>query len=225
MTDRPSVSSHLQIPLGEFDHRIRTFVPYYEEMLGELQRVMGLIAKEGSTFLDLGIGTGALAERFLQAHPGGRVIGIDSDQDILEMARARLGGFPGVDLRAGDFMAGELPRADLIGASISFHHVPEPDLKKGLYTRCRSALNEGGALLMADCFPPSQVNLAEEGWAAWLRHLEGHYDAGEARGFLEAWSEEDTHFSLAEELSWLGEVGFGAEVVWRKDLFAVIVCS
>jgi len=224
MVNQPGVSSHLRIPLEEYDSRIRTFVPYYEEMLDELEQLVASLADEGSTILDLGIGTGALAERCLNACPKAKVIGIDADPEILEMARLRFRTHASLDLRCGSYLELELPRSDLIVASISLHHVSEPDSKKQLYARCRQALGDKGALLMADCFPPSLEDLAEQGMTAWRRHLEQHYTPEEASRYLEAWSEEDTHFVLADELEWLQQAGFRPEVAWRKDLFAVLLC-
>ena len=58
MSEKPGVSSHLKIPLEEYDQRIRTFVPFYEEMLEELERIVGSLAQQRPTILDLGIGTG-----------------------------------------------------------------------------------------------------------------------------------------------------------------------
>ena len=225
MSDHPSVSCHLQIPLEEYDARIRTFIPCYEEMLEEVGRAAAASAVEEPTILDLGIGTGALAEVCLRTLPRGSVIGIDSDPEILKMARTRLQHHGGLELREESFLELALPSADLIVASFSLHHVPEPAAKKKLFFRCREALGTGGALLMADCFPPSSADRAEEGWLAWRRHLERFYSPDEVRGFFDAWAEEDTHFPLADELGWLKEAGFRTDVAWRKDLFAVLVCT
>jgi hypothetical protein len=65
---------------------------------------------------------------------------------------------------------------------------------------------------------------AEEGREAWRRHLETHYSPEETTAFFQAWAEEDTHFPLADEVDWLEEAGFCTDVVWRKDLFAVLIC-
>ncbi len=159
MSKQSGVSSHLQIPLEEYDSRIRTFVPFYEEVLGELEQLVALVAEARPTILDLGIGTGAAAE----------------DSEILEMARARLHRFENLDLRAGSFLEVVLPAADLIVASLSFHHVASPREKRELYLRCRRALGNGGIMLLGDCFPPSLERLALEGMENWRRHLERSY--------------------------------------------------
>ena len=85
-----SVSQHLNIKLSEYDQRIRTFIPNYEEMLNEVAAPVTLVKKPQPTLVDFGIGTGALTARCLQFAPQARIIGIDADPDILALARRRL---------------------------------------------------------------------------------------------------------------------------------------
>ena len=55
-----SVASHLGISVREYDRRIRTFIPNYEEMLDEAASALDPAA---ATIIDLGVGTGALSAR------------------------------------------------------------------------------------------------------------------------------------------------------------------
>ena len=66
--------------------------------------------------------------------------------------------------------------------------------------------------------------LAEAAMEAWRSHLEKHYTPEEAVQYLEAWSEEDTYYPISDELDWLRQAGFQADVIWRKDLWAVLLC-
>ena len=59
---------------------------------------------------------------------------------------------------------------------------------------------------------------------AWRGHLQKRYSPEEAVHYLEAWSREDTYFRLSDELEWLRKVGFQPDVIWRKDLWAVLLC-
>lgn len=225
MSHGRSVSSHLNIALDEYDHRIRTFVPYYEEMLEEAERLVGIFASPRPTVLDLGIGSGAFSERCLKHRPEARLIGVDTDPGMMEMARVRLRAAPGLELLCGDYLEVELPEADLIGGTISLHHVPEPKAKKALFQRCRRALRPGGIMVMADCLPPIHEALRAGGWVAWRSHLERFYTPEETTAYFEAWSGEDTYFPLEDELRWLRSAGFQPEVTWRRNLFAVVACT
>src|SRR4029450_9938556 len=86
------VASHLGIDLREYDARIRTFIPDYEAMLQAAAATLRTAARTRAPFVvDLGIGTGALAEACLKTLPRARFAGIDEDEGMLAAARARLG--------------------------------------------------------------------------------------------------------------------------------------
>lgn len=215
-------SAHLGIRLEEYDQRIRTFVPHYDEMLDTVGAVVAALAPPAPRVLDVGIGTGALSAHCLEARPGARIVGVDADAGMLELARARLGAAV-AGLHHGDFLTFEPPEVDLVVASLALHHVADAGAKRALYARLRASLAGGGLLVVADCFLPSDPALAVAGMERWTAHLRQRYDAPEAEGYLAAWAEEDTYFPLAEELAWMGAARLDVDVVWRRDLFAVVL--
>lgn len=219
-----SVSSHLNIQLREYDARIRTFVPYYEEMLDTVAHCFDDNAPVAPVLVELGIGTGALSERCLRRRPDASLHAIELDPDILEMARERLGGH-NLNLTVGSFMERPIAPCDAIVSSLALHHVRSADEKRGLYRRCREAIRPGGVKIIADCFRPSSDAQAHTAFSEWRRFLESSYSPQEADALLAAWSEEDTYFKLSDELAWLTHAGFAPEVIWRKDMFAVILCA
>lgn len=213
-----SVSTHLGIDLAEYDRRIRSFVPYYETMLDV---AAAAVRPSTRVILDLGIGTGALAQRCLRAAPRARVVGIDADAGMMAMASARLGRR--ATLVTGSFLRTPLPRADAVVASLALHHVRTRTAKRALYRRIAGALNRGGRLIVADCFPARDRELARRQRRDWEAHLERHYPAPEAHRFLRAWAHEDTYMPLDAELTMFSAAGLRGEVLWRKGAFAVLV--
>ena len=86
-----SVGSHLQIRLDEYDSRIRTFIPGYEQMLAAAAGALHALQTASTPHIvDLGTGTGALAACCLRTVPGASVTAIDEDGEILAMAQQRL---------------------------------------------------------------------------------------------------------------------------------------
>jgi tRNA (cmo5U34)-methyltransferase len=213
-----SVAAHLGIRLGEYDKRIRTFIPRYEEMLDEAARA---IAPGANTIVDLGVGTGALAARCLQQAPSARVTGIDADADILALAQRRLGA--SARLVAANFVRADLPRADAVVASFALHHVRTRDAKRRLFCRVRAALRPRGVFVSADCYPSGVTARWARQRAEWLAHLRRSYSAREAAKLLDGWGDEDVYVPLDAECALLRQAGFSSiDVVWRREAFAVI---
>lgn len=219
-----AVSSHLKIPLKEYDARIRTFIPDYEEMLDAAASALIAAGRPVRTVVDLGTGTGALAGRVARAVPGARLIGIDEDEGMLGMAARRLKAHRAT-LTAANFVRAGLPACDAITASFALHHVEQRRVKKALYGRARAALRAGGVLVSADCHPPSNPALAAAGRAAWHAHLASSYGPRKAESFLRAWAHEDFYVPLDAELELLESSRFTTDIVWRRGAFAVIAAK
>lgn len=218
-----SVADHLNVHAGEYDAGIRTYVLHYEEMIDRLAGALRTLDAECPTIVDLGIGTGALSARCLEAVGAGRVVGVDADPEMLEVAAARLEGHEEVELIPGDFLEVPLPDCDAVVACISLHHVATPESKRALYRRCAEALRPGGLLLSGDRFLATDPALREAERQAWLAHLGRAYTPEESEAHLAAWAEEDFYFPLVDELAWIEEAGLRADVLWRADGFAVVV--
>ena len=220
-----SVAAHLGIDLREYDARIRTFIPGYEEML-EIAAVAlkATVTTRTPMVVDLGIGTGALADACLTHVPGARVIGIDEDEAMLAAARARLGQRLTSTVH-DSFERAAIPRCDAVVASLALHHIPTRPRRLRLFRRIRAALRPGGVLVSVDCHPPSQARLAALGRAAWLTHLEASYTPSAARRYLRTWAREDHYATLPDETATLERAGFRVNVTDRRGAFAVIVAS
>lgn len=217
-----SVSSHLAIDLREYDSRIRTFIPHYEDMLAVVAATVRL--RQPRAVVDLGTGTGALAALIARAVPGATLTGIDEDAGMLAVARRRLRRRQAT-LQHGSFLSVDLPACEAITASFALHHVARAREKRALYKRAHAALGAGGLLVSADCHPSGAAWLADRGREAWLAHLTTTYGRAQARRYLEAWSHEDFYTTLEDEARLLASAGFTPHVVWRRDQFAVIVAE
>jgi SAM-dependent methyltransferase len=219
-----AVSTHLQIDLREYDARIRTFIPHYEEMLEAAVAALHAAGRPVETVVDLGTGTGALVARVGKVLKRARLVGIDEDEGMLAMAARRL-PVRRTTLVFDNFLRAALPRCDAVTASFALHHVAHQRTKKALFRRIRSALRPGGVMVSADCHPCSHPALAAAGRAAWRDHLASTYGRRKADGFLQAWSHEDFYVPLDAELALLRGAGLSPEVAWRRDAFAVIVAT
>ena len=104
--------------------------------------------------LDIGCGTGTLTIATAGALPQARVVGLDGDRKVLDLAR-RKAGSERVEWLEG--LADELPFADgevdAVMTSLVFHHLPLA-VKRAALTEIRRVLRPGGRLVVADWGPP-----------------------------------------------------------------------
>ena len=217
-----SVRRHLRVAIDAYDATIRQFIPGYEAMLGVAARELAPVAS--GLVIDLGGGTGALAEAVLQTGGSGIVELIDVDREMLAQARTRLGRFgERVRFTEASFL-GTLPRCNGAAASLALHHVRTLDAKRSLYQRIHDALEPGGVFINADATMPADPAASEAIWSAWADHMVRQGIARE-RAFrhFEEWADEDTYFPLEEELAAVASAGFDAECVWREVGMTVVV--
>ena len=79
---------------AEYDAGILRTVPLYRQFHTETIDLVRTLQPGASTWLDTGCGTGYLVEQALPLFPGARFFLADPAQTMLDVARARLAGFP-----------------------------------------------------------------------------------------------------------------------------------
>jgi len=220
-----SVAQHLNIKISEYDQRIRTFIPNYEELLAETAAPAALVKKTSPTIIDFGIGTGALAAQCLRVAPQARLIGIDADEEMLVLARRRLAKKRAakLELQHGDFLSVLLPRCDVIVATLALHHIHDAEIKQQFYAKCFAALRRGGILSNGDCCLADNPELSRRYMEKWDQHMGQFYTKRQIKAFATAWAGEDRYFPLRQEIAMLSAAGFEAEVTWRRAPLAVLV--
>jgi ArsR family transcriptional regulator len=136
---------------------------------------------------DLGCGTGQVSAAL--APFVARVVAVDSSAEMLQAARRRLDGMPGIDLRRGDLEALPLADAalDVAILMLVLHHVPEP--AKALAETAR-ALKPGGRALIVDMAPHDRESYRQHMGHVWLGFSEEHM-----RGWLDASGFNNVHFT------------------------------
>jgi ubiquinone/menaquinone biosynthesis C-methylase UbiE len=105
--------------------------------------------------VDVGSGTGTFALALKRRRPDAQVIGVDGDEEILALARAKPGA-AGIEWREG--LAQELPvetgSADVVTTSLVIHHLL-PEDKRAALAEMKRVLRPGGRLHVADWGRPS----------------------------------------------------------------------
>jgi len=209
-----SVARHLHIDLAAYDRTVRQFIPGYEELI--THAVETVATSHPSLVLDLGAGTGALAERLLERTTETVVELWDVDAAMLGIARERLTRFgQRARFRVRSF-DDSFPAADAMMASLAFHHVRDLGAKEHLYRRIAQALRPAGVLAFADVVLPADPADREAAYRDWAARMAGLGIPEEnAWRHFDEWSQEDRYFSLEEETGALTRAGLQAQCVWQ----------
>ena len=219
---RHSVSRHLRLSIDDYDETIRCFTPGYDAMLAAVAREFACVRP--SRVLDLGGGTGSLAQALLVHGGVGNIDLIDVDPDMLAQARIRLARFgKRVRFREMSFYS-ELPSCNGVATSLALHHMETRNTKTNLYRRIHEVLSPGGLFVNADVTMPRAEPERQRTYRLWIDHMMacGISEEG-AWQHLAEWADEDTYFPLEEELASLGTAGFHSECTWRQGPIAVMV--
>jgi tRNA (cmo5U34)-methyltransferase len=170
-------------------------VPSYRELQDRVAA-----ATEGvdvRTMLELGIGTGETARRVLSRHAEARLVAIDSSAAMLERAKAE---FREADLRLAR-LEDPLPVGpfDLVYSALVVHHLDGAG-KRNLFRRIGDVLRPEGLFVLADVVVPR--NPADAVIPIdWQMDLPDRAD---------------------EQVEWLRNAGFAADLVWSCMDLAVI---
>ncbi len=183
---------------------IRTEVPDYDTLQAEIGRaVRQSAAGAAPRVLDLGGGTGTTSRAVLEARPGARVVLVDENPHMLDVARDVLPAASVERFVVAD-LADPLPDGpfDLVVSALAVHHL-DGAAKRALFAGGRDRLTDGGRFALADVVVP--VDPADA-----VTPLTPGYDKPDAAHDL---------------LAWLLAAGFRAEIVWSGHDLAVFVAD
>ena len=118
----------------------------YDRVLDKVVEYCGLEDNGYAAVLDIGIGTGNLAARFLSR--GLRVMGIDPSVKMRKICRKK---YPDIKVMAGDFLKypRALPGFDLIVSAYTFHHLTAAEKARAV-PLMKKLLKPGGRIVIAD---------------------------------------------------------------------------
>jgi tRNA (cmo5U34)-methyltransferase len=176
---------------------MRSEVPLYETLQATIAAATAPM--DAAVILDLGTGTGGTLAGVLDRHPAARAIGVDENDAMLEVARARLAEHD-VQFVVADLLD-PLPEGpfDLVTSALAVHHLDGPG-KAELFGRVADVLRPGGRFVLGD------VVLTEQA----VTPLTDDYDKPS---------------TLADQVKWLEAAGFVTEVIWQGDDLAVVTAD
>ncbi|SFJ87345.1 class I SAM-dependent methyltransferase [Thermoflavimicrobium dichotomicum] len=166
-----------------------------------------------ATILDLGIGSGQIEEKLLAKRPDLTVIGVDSSQAMLDLAKQRL-NVARCHLIQHDISNIESLAVPLMVQAVisvqTLHHLPHHKQRE-VYRFIHQQLEPGGLFLLMDRIklPDEPLHSVCSDMWDWLEQKTDHPSGKKGEQFLERLQHKDDHpASLEEHLIWLKESGF-----------------
>ncbi len=221
--------------------------PYYEKVQDEILDLLSFGAEEAFELVDIGGGSGRLAERVLEQFAGARVTVVDQSEPFLALAERRLARFAPraafVQSRLQDEWKEKLQAAPNVIVSTSAIHHLEPAEKRALYAKCHAALAPGGMFINGDEYRPESDAELRALLEEWSVHMSDAIAAGgipeSFRATLDFWKDrninrfsepkksgDDCHETLPTQIGYLQDAGFkNVRATWAEKLWAVVVAK
>ena len=196
--------------------------------------------------VDLGGGSGRLAERILEEFPAATVTVVDQSEAFLELARRRLARFDGralfVTAKLQDDWRGGLAAIDAVVSTSAIHHLL-PEEKQRLFAEIFAALAAGGVFINGDEARPAGDGEFRSLLEAWRDHMESSVASGAipttfgeivakwTRRNLDEFgappeSGNDCLETIETQVGYLRAAGFArVSVPWQRELWAAFVAQ
>ncbi len=217
------VRDHFNSEAGAWDERVLERVPYYKEMLGTIVNLLSFTGKRNISVLDLGTGTGTLTFLIKKTFPAAKITCMDIAPQMLEMAKKKLGGFPGIKYQQADLIDYKFRgKYNAVVSSLAFHHMAPDGKKLAFYRKLYRALKPGGIFLNADIILADNKKMQDLYMKKWGEFILRNLPETDMKENLKRYYREDRPNKLNIELDWLKKAGFSSvDVHFKYYNFAV----
>jgi tRNA (cmo5U34)-methyltransferase len=212
--------------------------PLRWKMIDIALEVVPFQQKQSLKALDLGVGTGVFAKRFLEKYPNSRIVAVDGAASMLKLAKSRLGDLAQcVEWIRTEFQT--MPAAvlspntfEVVISSYALHHLNAQE-KRAILKSVVRAIRPGGWFLNADIVAAEAPDVEERIQEIRIKAVTDRAPAQDKRfrstdatrqflDHLEA-TERDQPQTLEQDIRILREAGMtNAEVFWKEYREAVI---
>jgi len=221
--------------------------PHYVAVQDVILDRLSLDDSDDALVVDLGGGSGRLAERILDRSPNARVLVIDQSDAFLELAAARLKRFDERGMlacaRLQDDWQEHIPVPAAAVVSMSAIHHLDADEKQTSYRRAFEIMQPGGSFINGDEVRAESETEYRQQVLRWSTHMQRLIDEERvtpamAEG-LRKWqhrnvdnfdarrtSGDDCHETVDAQLGYLKTAGFAeTSAIWSQELWTILYAS
>jgi tRNA (cmo5U34)-methyltransferase len=222
MTDR--IKEHFEEEAEDFDRIIVNLIPHYLQMVEAVVLAIPFTSSERVRVVDLGCGTGTVANHVLERFPNAEVICVDLAEKMIGMAQSKLARHKQVRYFVDDFSTFRFEGDyDVVVSSLALHHLASDEEKRQFYGQIFRMLRPGGVFYNADVVLASGSFLQSLYMEQWRNFMLRKVSSEEIVGiWLPKYEAEDRPARLTDHLTWLSGAGFvEVDVIWKYYNFAV----
>jgi len=218
------IEKNFSVVARKYDSMRRCFIPGFDDYYVTSLSLLKTIRDRFEHILDLGAGTGLLANSLYQFYPDASYTLVDISEEMLKVARERFKGLDNFTFEVCDYTK-KIPdnHHDLICSALSIHHLTE-EAKLRVYKSSFDNLTKDGCFINLDQFVASDqtINRHYENW--WLDYIN---NSGIPDQDKKAWlkrKELDIENSIEDTINLLKKAGFTkVEPVYHFMKFGVVL--
>jgi tRNA (cmo5U34)-methyltransferase len=217
------IKEHFEKEAAVFDKLFFKVVPRYNEMIQTVVEAAPFHRKDRLKIIDLGCGTGNLAQKIVTAYPNAQITCIDMAENMLKMAKTKLGKQRNISFWLGDIRDFDYSgKYDMILSSLVLHHIEKKDKPK-FYRKLFNALRDGGVFYTIDIFLSPSSHLQKIYMDKWKIFMKTNgLPMKKINEMIARHQREDRPVVFEDELSIVRKAGFKCvDVVLKHYNFAV----
>lgn len=199
-----------------YDRNILNTIPYYDEVYDQISDIVSVcFLDEAVSWLDVGCGTGKMAETAFEQCSVKKMICIDNSSAMLEEARQKI-NFSNVEFL-------KLPVEEInynlqfdVVTSILVNHYMIYEERVAAVRNCYNALKERGIFITFENFAPSDETMKKLYLKRWERYQSSRGKSiKECKRHLSRYNTEYFPIKIQEQIKILRECGFiSIEIFW-----------
>lgn len=209
----------------EYDEKIKLTLPYYEQFYKQITDVVNTYYKSKSLdWLDVGCGTGKMAEIASRETPTKRFVFCDNSSKMMDIAKNRF-DFPNAEFIISDVQNINFQNEFDVVTAVQVNHYLKGDERICAIKKCYEALKSDGLFISFENFAPSgkmSERLYLERWKKY--QISMGKSSEEAEDHIGRYKKDYYPISVSEHLEILKKCGFKeAELLWLSYMQIGIV--
>jgi tRNA (cmo5U34)-methyltransferase len=209
---------------SQYDKNIAKTIPCYQLFNDEIINLVKFSTPEAKSWLDTGCGTGTLISQVFQEFGNLKFVAADPSEAMLQVAREKLSGLPGLDIRYvldGTEQLCCQERFDVVTAILAHHYLDIEDRIKAT-RNCFHMLNEDGIYITLETIKPNTEQGREIGLKRWRSAQIANGKTPESVDHhLQRYGIDLLPITIEAHLDLLRNIGFRTvEVLWASGMQA-----